>query len=148
MEEAAQNLDSAAQQLLQVGELSIDFPGKVEVLPGPEAAQAMLKAPVVHMHAIATALQQPLHRPLSIDTAWARAHGRDWHAAQMVKPSNLQDYLPNRAFTEPERQPLGVSALDLPITQLRANPSGERHLVGNPVTCTVTHAWLDLAILL
>ena len=107
--------------------LSIDQPAKVEALPNVKAPQASPKAAEVHVHASATGLQQPLHRPLSIDSAWARAHSspQHGHAVQTADPSTLQEYLPNRAFTEPQRASLGVSALDSPISQLRTNPSGE-----------------------
>lgn len=112
--------------LPQMDKLALHLPAKVEALQGTKAAEAMPRAPEVHMHASATNQQRPLHRPLSIDTAWAIAHSsRDGHAAQVVDTSTLQDYLPNRAFTEPKRGQLGVGALDLPISQLRTNPSGE-----------------------
>ena len=91
--------------------------------PSTKAAQAVPTA--AEMHASAMDPQPVLRRPLSIDTAWARAHSRDTQTVQMVDSSTLQDYLPNRAFTEPERAPLDLDALDSPLSQLRTNPSGE-----------------------
>ena len=131
MEEPAPALDDAAEQAIELprmDKLARHLPANLEALLHTKAAKASPKAPEVHMHASATDQQHPLHRPLSMDTAWARAHSsRDGHAAQVVDPSTLQEYLPNRAFTEPRREPLGVGALDFPIPQLRTDPSGEWH---------------------
>ena len=129
METSAPALDNAAEldmHLPQMDRLSLNLPAKVEALQATKAAEAMPRAPEVHMHASATDQQRPLHRPLSIDTAWAIAHsGRDGREAKVVGASTLQDCLPNRAFTEPKRSQLALGALDLPISQLRTNPSGE-----------------------